>query len=65
LKSHLITDNKPKKVLQIDLSTNDVISEFESVGIAAKTINVFQTNISECLNGRKKLANGFIWKFDT
>ena len=63
LKSTLISDNKPKKVLQIDLSTNDVISEFESVGIAAKTINGSQSNISACLNGRKKSAYGYKWKF--
>jgi hypothetical protein len=63
LKSIIISENKPKKVLQIDKSTNKIISEFESVGLAAKAVKGSQSNISACLNGRKKSAYGFSWRF--
>jgi hypothetical protein len=64
LKPIIISENKPKKVLQIDNSTNKIISEFESVGLAAKAVKGSQSNISACLNGRKKSAYGYKWKFD-
>jgi hypothetical protein len=63
LKPTMISENKPKKVLQLDMSTNEIISEFESVGIAAKKINGSQSNLSACLNGRKKSAYGYKWRF--
>jgi hypothetical protein len=64
LKPTIISVNKPKKVLQIDMSSNEIISEFESVGIAAKKINGSQSNISACINGRKKYAYGFKWEIE-
>ena len=58
-----IADNVSKKVLQLIVSTDEVVAEFSSVAIAAKSVNGSQSNISACINGRKKTAYGFKWKF--
>lgn len=58
-----IADNVSKKVLQLIVSTDEVVDEFSSVSIAAKSVNGSQSNISACINGRKKTAYGFKWKF--
>lgn len=58
-----IANNISKKVLQIKLGTDEVLAEFSSVGIAAKSVNGSQSNLSACINGRKKSAYGFKWRF--
>lgn len=54
-----------KPVLQIDLETNEVINEHES--IKAASINIGhpgkESNIAHVLHGRYKTAFGFYWKF--
>lgn len=59
-----IKDNISKRVLQLEKSTKSVIRIFESVGEAAKFVNGNQSNISACINGRKKTAYGYLWKFE-
>jgi len=46
----------------IDLISDKIINVFDSVGLAAKSINGSQSNISACINGRKKTAYGYKWK---
>ena len=58
-----IANNVSKDILQLIISTDEVIAEFSSVGIAAKAVNGAQSNISACINGRKKTAYGFKWRF--
>ena len=58
-----IANNISKKVLQIKVDTDEVLAEFSSVGIAAKSVNGSQSNLSACINGRKKSAYGFKWRF--
>lgn len=57
-----IADNISKEVLQLSVDTEEVIAKFSSVGIAAKAVNGSQSNISACINGRKKTAYGFKWR---
>ncbi len=57
-----ISDNVSKEVLQLSLETDKVIATFSSVGLAAKAVNGAQSNISACINGRKKTAYGFKWR---
>ncbi len=61
-KSVIKSDNICKKVQMVDSKSNKIINEFNSVGLAAKSINGSQSNISACLNGRKKTAYGYKWK---
>jgi hypothetical protein len=55
-------DNVSKEVLQLSVDTEEVIAKFSSVGLAAKAVNGSQSNISACMNGRKKTAYGFKWR---
>ena len=53
------SDNVSKIVLKLDKLTDAILDEFESVGFAAKAVFGSQSNISACINGRKKTAYGF------
>jgi hypothetical protein len=55
-------DNNSKLVLKLNKDTGDVLSEYESIGDAARDVLGSQSNISACINGRKKTAYGFKWK---
>lgn len=59
-----VNDNISKRVIQLDKTTKSVIRLFESVGEAAKFVNGNQSNISACINGRKKTAYGYLWEFE-
>lgn len=56
-------NNVSKSVLQLDKISGQILAEYESVGAAAKAISGSQPNISACINGRKKTAYGYKWKF--
>jgi DNA endonuclease I-like protein len=51
-----------KAVYKIDIDDN-IIEEYKSITLAAKLNNTKLVNISQCLHGRNKTANGFKWKF--
>lgn len=61
--SILRANNQSKCVLKLDKSTNKILAEYKSILNAAKSITGSQSNISACLNGRKKTAYGYKWKF--
>lgn len=50
-----------KSVMQIDISTNAVIKEWESITEAENTLGI--NHISMVCNGIRKKCGGFIWKF--
>jgi len=53
-----------KKVLQIDVQTNQVVAEYESANAAARAFGKKKGNhISEVCNGKLKQAYGFLWKY--
>jgi hypothetical protein len=56
------TAGKSKAILQINLSTGDVLRVFASGKEAAQFLNVSQSGISLCLNGLKQDSYGFKWK---
>lgn len=51
-----------KHIVQIDKSGN-IISTFSSISEAAIKTNTCRTNIHRVLNGSRKTAHGFIWKY--
>jgi hypothetical protein len=46
----------------LNSSSGKILAEFESISSAAKTVMGSQSNISACINGKKKTAYGYIWK---
>ncbi len=56
------SDNISKKVLMLNSSSGKILAEFESISSAAKTVLGSQSNISACINGKKKTAYGYNWK---
>lgn len=57
--------NNPRShtVLQIDLTTNEILAEFESASLAAKITNVFVSGIVAVCNNRRKQAGGYKWQY--
>jgi len=52
-----------RKVLQIDLNTNEIINEFNSISEAAKYVNCHTESIRVVCIGKRKSCKGFSWKF--
>ena len=52
-----------KPVLQIDISTGQVISEYPSVMEVARQLNINNGGISNCCLRKRKTYKGFKWKF--
>lgn len=50
-------------VLQIDINTGEVITDYPSAREAERQLNIRQCAISECCNGKRKTAYGFKWKY--
>lgn len=55
--------NFGKPVCQIDMKTNAVLNIFGSITDAARQTNGRQGDISRCVNGIRKSANGYYWKY--
>lgn len=57
---------KPIIIQAIDPKTGTVISEFWGVNevseFLGKKINAIRSDISNCVNGKKHIAYGYIWK---
>ena len=54
-----------KPIYQLDLNTEAIIAQFESAGIAAKTLGdvKYGSNIRSVANGKRKSAYGFKWRW--
>ena len=67
LSSAEVNQNKNyKKVLQIDINTNEIIKEFNSAGDAAESVTgsrAKSSNIRAVCNGKQKTAYGYKWTF--
>lgn len=61
-KLYFIHEGQRKKTNQYDLD-GTFIKEWESIKDASEKLNVQPTSISECCNGKRKTAGGFIWEF--
>lgn len=51
-----------KAILQIDKKTGNVIKEWEN-SYKPKILGYSPSNINMCCNGKRKSANGFIWRY--
>lgn len=53
----------PKKILQIDAKTNEVVNVYRTIAEAQRALGGDKgANIGRCVNGKKKTYKGFIWK---
>lgn len=52
-----------KKVVQIDKITGKEIACWFSTNEVSKILNIQQSNISKCCNGKYKSAGGYIWRY--
>lgn len=52
-----------KPVLQLDISTGQVISEYSSAREASRQLNINPGGISACCRGKCKTYKGFRWKY--
>ena len=52
-----------KKVQMFDKSTGELLATFPSTREAARVTGINPSHISECCNGKKKSAGGYIWKY--
>jgi hypothetical protein len=49
-------------IIQFSLS-GEKIRQFDSIRRASHDLDISETNISNCLNGRSKTAGGYTWKY--
>lgn len=55
---------KYKSVAKIDMDTKEIVSEYDSLLLAAESVGRKDTShISEVCNGKEHSAYGFFWKY--
>ena len=52
-----------KKVIQIDIKTNEIKNTYNSITEAAKSCGLQQSGVSGCCMEKQKSCGGFIWKY--
>lgn len=56
--------HKEKRTIgQYDIDSGCLIKEWGCIADASKVLMIQASNISNCANGRRKSAGGFVWKF--
>lgn len=58
-----IVETQGKPVYQFDLNGN-FVSKYNSIHEAAKAINIYPIQISNCCNGKFQSSNGYLWSFN-
>ena len=56
-----ISSRKP--ILQIDKTTNEIISEWSYIMEAADSLGIAHADISKCCKGKAKTCGGYKWKY--
>lgn len=54
---------RAKPVYQMDISTKEIIAEFDCASTASRELNIERKHISACCNGKRISAGGFSWQF--
>jgi hypothetical protein len=57
------SENRKRIIYQIDLNTNSVLAEFDSIKQASDTLNISKGNICMCCKGNRNNAGGYIFKY--
>ncbi len=56
-------EQKKQKIVCYIAESEQEIATFESIGKASEFLNIDKGNISKCLKGERKTANGYIFKY--
>lgn len=64
-KSHVqhLSQSISKPIQQICSTSLNIINEFPSIIIAARTLNINQGDITKAAKGKRKTVGGFCWKY--
>ena len=54
--------SKSKYIIQLDKNGN-IVGEYLNGYEAQQKLGISESNISECCNGKRKTAGGYVWKF--
>lgn len=63
LRDKLINNESLSKQVAQFSSNGKFIKKFPSISEASRQLNICTSHITECCNGKRKKAKGFIWKF--
>lgn len=63
LNTPIIQQTVKRKVLQVSLSTGEIIAEYKSIGQASKAIGIDRSGISRCCLGQRNKAGGYGWRY--
>lgn len=58
-----VSESKKKPIVQLDLSTGKIISEYSSASEAASLLNINLGHISQVCHNNRKSAGGFRWEY--
>lgn len=58
-----MSESKNKPVLQLDITTEEVLNEFISASVAAEAVGTYQANISRCCKLKHKTCKGYKWRY--
>ena len=61
-RNHLVSMKLSKPVLQYTKS-GEFVKEWKSMNDVQRNLGYYSQNISQCCTGKRKSANGFVWKF--
>jgi hypothetical protein len=63
-KKNMSLNHSRKRIIQqLDIKTNEVIREFESITEATKETGYHYGAIQNCCRGRSKTSNGYQWRY--
>lgn len=70
-KNHTLYDTNKKKVVQVDMKTNNIIKVWNNISEAANYISnenncsekSLKSNISQCIRGKRNSCYGFKWEY--
>lgn len=58
-----LPDKRKKVIYQYDKETGELLADFTSIAEASYSLNIPQSNISACCNGRLGSAGGYMWSY--
>lgn len=59
----IASENRKKVIHQIDIHTNNILAEFNSIKQASDTLSISKGNICMCCKGKRNNAGGYIFKY--
>lgn len=58
-----IVEKLSRPILKLDVNTEQIVAEYPSTMEAERQLNISNSNISMCCNGKRKTAGGYKWRY--